>query len=136
MDVGNPSNMERLRDLLPDFAALGRAVEAYSVDDEAIRAQIRKDHARIGRTWCPHTATGFSVYDRLPDARKKGQSWIVEATAHPAKFDAIVEPLIGEAVPVPPALEALLARPARRIRLEPELASLAREIDEWKIIKT
>ena len=77
MDVGNPSNMERLRHLLPDFGALGRAVEAYSVDDESIRLQIRKDHARFARTWCPHTATGFSVYDRLPDARKSGArgSW-------------------------------------------------------------
>ena len=132
MDVGNPSNMERLRHLLPDLAVLGHAVEAYSVDDEAIRLQIRKDHARLARTWCPHTATGFSVYDRLPDARKIGRSWIVEATAHPAKFDAIVEPLIGEVVPVPPALEALLDRPARSIPLPPDLASLAREIDGWE----
>jgi threonine synthase len=131
MDVGNPSNMERLRHLLPDFTALGDAVEAYSVSDEEIRLQIRKDHARLGRTWCPHTATGFSVYDRLPDARKAGRSWIVEATAHPAKFDAIVEPLIGEAVPVPPALAALLARPARSVPLRAELASLVREIDAW-----
>ena len=132
MDVGNPSNMERLRHLLPDIAALSDAVEAYSVNDEEIRLQIRKDHARLGRTWCPHTATGFSVYDRLPDARKAGRSWIVEATAHPAKFDAIVEPLIGEALPVPPALAALLARPARSVPLRAELASLVREIDGWQ----
>jgi threonine synthase len=132
MDVGNPSNMERLRHLLPDFAAVIEAVEAYAVDDEAIRRQIRKDHARRGRTWCPHTATGFSVYDRLPEARTKGRSWIVEATAHPAKFDGIVEPLIGEAVLVPAALAALLARPARSIPLRAELASLVREIDDWQ----
>src|SRR5690606_17004560 len=36
MDVGNPSNMERLRHLLPDLGALREAVEAYPVDDESI----------------------------------------------------------------------------------------------------
>jgi threonine synthase len=56
----------------------------------------------------------------------------VEATAHPAKFDGIVEPLIGEAVLVPAALAALLARPARSIPLRAELASLVREIDDWQ----
>ena len=37
MDVGNPSNMERLRYLLPDFAAQRQSIEAYPVEDESIR---------------------------------------------------------------------------------------------------
>ena len=67
--------------------------------------------ARYGEVWCPHTATAFWVYDHLPPARKAGRPWIVSATAHPAKFETIVEPVIGRAVPVPPALADLL-RPA------------------------
>ena len=34
------------------------------------------------------------------------------ATAHPAKFESVVEPLIGRPLQVPPALADLLARPA------------------------
>jgi len=131
MDVGNPSNMERLRSLIPDFAELRASVEAYPVDDDQIRAQIAKDFARYGEIWCPHTATGFWVYDHLPPARRAGRSWIVSATAHPAKFEGIVEPVIGKAVPVPSALAALLARPTASTRLEPRLANLAAEIDSW-----
>jgi threonine synthase len=131
MDVGDPSNMERLRDLFPDFAELRKAVEAYPVDDDSIRAQIRKDYARYGRAWCPHTATGFFVYDQLPAGRKAGHAWIVEATAHPAKFDTIVEPVIGADVPVPAALAALLRRPVASNPLPPVLASLAEELDNW-----
>ena len=131
MDVGDPSNMERLRNLLPDFAGLRAAVEAYPVDDEAIRAQIGKDYARYGRIWCPHTATGFWVYDHLPPARRSGAPWIVSATAHPAKFESIVEPIIGRAVEVPEALRALLGRPASSIRIEPRLEQLAAELDRW-----
>jgi threonine synthase len=132
MDVGNPSNMERLRNLLPDFAELRSSVEAYPVDDEQIRAQIAKDHARYGEVWCPHTATGFWVYDHLPPARKTGRPWIVSATAHPAKFEGIVEPVIGRAVPVPPALAALLKRPTASTPLTPRLPDLATELDSWE----
>jgi threonine synthase len=132
MDVGNPSNMERLRQLLPDFAELRSAVEAYPVDDDAIRGQIAKDYARYGQIWCPHTATAFWVYDHLPAARREGRPWIVSATAHPAKFESIVEPLIGRAVPVPPALAVLLDKPTASTPLEPELARLAEALDDWK----
>jgi threonine synthase len=132
MDVGNPSNMERLRSLIPDFAELRSSVEAYPVDDDQIRAQIAKDFARYGEIWCPHTATGFWVYDHLPPARKSGRSWIVSATAHPAKFEGIVEPVIGKVVPVPPTLAALLKRSTESTRLGPRLGELAAELNAWQ----
>ena len=43
MDVGNPSNMERLRALHPDFEELQGQIGASSVDDIEIRATIRRD---------------------------------------------------------------------------------------------
>lgn len=132
MDVGNPSNMERLRNLIPDFAELRGTVEAYPVDDEAIRAQIAKDYARFGQVWCPHTATGFWVYDHLPASRRVGRPWIVCATAHPAKFETIVEPVIGRAVAVPEALADLLQRPTASVPLVPQLPRFAAELDRWK----
>jgi threonine synthase len=132
MDVGNPSNMERLRSLLPDFAELRSNIEAYPVDDASIREQIAKDYARYGEVWCPHTATAFWVYDHLPPARKAGRPWIVSATAHPAKFESIVEPVIGRTVPIPPALGALLERSTASTPLAPRLAMLAAELDSWK----
>lgn len=132
MDVGNPSNMERLRSLLPEFAELRANIEAYPVDDASIRAQIAKDYARYGEVWCPHTATAFWVYDHLPPARKAGRPWIVSATAHPAKFESIVEPVIGRAVPIPPALEQLLGRSTASTPLKAQLAELVGELDSWK----
>jgi threonine synthase len=131
MDVGDPSNMERLRHLLPDFAELRTSVESYPVDDGAIRAQIALGYERYGEVWCPHTATAFWVYDHLPPARKAGRPWIVSATAHPAKFESIVEPVIGRAVPVPPALAALLERSTASTALPPRLGRLAHELDSW-----
>lgn len=114
MDVGNPSNMERLRHLWGEADSLRTQVRAYSVDDEQIRAQIVAEFERQGIAWCPHTATGFHVYrNQLEDTDRAGKHWIIAATAHAAKFEEIVEPLVGEAVPVPDELARLLEWPAQ-----------------------
>ncbi len=131
MDVGDPSNMERLRHLIPDFGELRHAVEAYPVEDPAIRQQIAKDYRRCGRVWCPHTATAFWVYDQLPQARRSAEPWILVATAHPAKFDNIVEEIIGSAIPVPPELAALLELPAHCEAMAPQASALAQALDDW-----
>ena len=129
MDVGDPSNMERLQHLIPDFSDLRAAIEAYPVSDEKIIKQLAKDHVQRGKIWCPHTATGFSVYDQLPMGRQENEAWIVVATAHPAKFDHIVEEAIGTKVPVPSALEALLKLPTSYEKLEPEIAHFSIALD-------
>jgi threonine synthase len=125
MDVGNPSNMERLRHLFPAWEAVRGAVTARAVSDEEIRAQIRKDADRFGQLWCPHTATAFRVFDTMRDEQRRAGPWVAVATAHPAKFETIVEPLVGRAVPVPPALAALLERPTAAHSIAPELRALA-----------
>jgi threonine synthase len=124
MDVGNPSNLERLRAMFPEITALREAVRATSIDDAAIRDRITADHARFGVIWCPHTAVGAETWARLPARERDEHSWCVVATASPAKFPEIVEPLIGGKVPVPPALAELLGRPTQRESLAATLAAL------------
>lgn len=124
MDVGAPSNFERLRWLYRgDDAALRAAFTVRSVDDATIRATIAGRHARYGETFCPHTATAVHVLERLRAEGVQGD-WAVAATAHPAKFESIVEPLVGGPVAVPPALAELLARPAAAEPLAAEYAAL------------
>lgn len=123
MDVGNPSNMERLRALFPELAELRTAVSAQNVDDAAIRERIRQGFERYGQIWCPHTATAAEVYERLVVGKRPGR-WIIVSTAHPAKFSEIVEPLIGRKVPVPGSLAKLFARPTQCTEIEADLASL------------
>jgi threonine synthase len=125
MDVGNPSNMERVRALYPTFAAVSEHLSAESVDDATIRRRIGEDFMRFGREWCPHTATAAEVYQRLSDRERHDNPWILVATAHPAKFNDIVEPIIGRPVEVPPALARLLALPRHLTDLPPTLEALA-----------
>jgi threonine synthase len=120
MDVGNPSNMERLRHHWPTPEAVRAAVTAERVPDDAIRRRLREGPARWGEVWDPHTATAVEVR-----ARRAG--WphaVLVATAHPAKFDHVVEPLVGRPVPVPDALAAVMARSRPAPSIPPSLDAL------------
>jgi threonine synthase len=102
-------------------AARGEA-SALRVSDAEIREAIRTGPARYGRTWCPHTATAVRAWELLP-AEAAQRPWVVVATAHPAKFEDVVEPLVGAEVPMPPALAELMARPRHFIEIGPEFAA-------------
>jgi threonine synthase len=124
MDVGNPSNMERLRALFPQLPELRAAVSACSVTDEEIRARIRAGYEELGQIWCPHTATAAEAWQRLPAGRRGAGRWVLVSTAHAAKFREIVEPLIGRPVPVPDSLARLFARTARCVEMDASLKAL------------
>ncbi len=124
MDVGSPSNLERLMAMYPDASALRAAVSAVSIDDTAIRARIRADHEHYGVIWCPHTATAAEAWARLAPERRRAARWVLVATAHPAKFREIVEPLIGRPVPVPESLQQLFKRPARFTEIDATMPAL------------
>lgn len=122
MDVGAPSNMERVRHHWPTVEALRKVIRAERVTDTEIRHQIRRGPEIWGEVWDPHTATAVEVRERL-DA-EHDRDWILVATAHPAKFEQIVEPLIGETVPVPEALAAVMDRAAPAPTIAPTLDAL------------
>ena len=111
MDVGAPNNFERLLWLEPDAASLRAQLSAESVGDDAIRATIVDTWKRYGETVCPHTACAVRVLQRLRTRGVDGD-WAAVSTAHPAKFPEVVEPLIGQEVPLPPALATMLERPS------------------------
>jgi threonine synthase len=119
MDVGNPSNIERLLHLHPDFDELKSFARAHTVPDEEIEQVIKEEAAARGRVFDPHTAAAVRVRALLATPH-----WVVVATAHPAKFEAIVEPLVGREVETPPALAALLGKEPARVEIEPSLESL------------
>lgn len=126
MDVGDPSNMERLRHLVGEADVLREQMGVLSVSDAQIETAIREDYSEFGFATCPHTATASHTWRQLDNELADSYDWILVATAHPAKFETIVEPLIGEMVPVPPELAELLTRPATDVSIEPTLESLAR----------
>ncbi len=126
MDVGDPSNMERLRYQFDgDIGRIRAAVSAASVDDGRIRRRIRLEYSDSGAVLCPHTAAGVDACrGLLADAGAPAGDWVIASTAHPAKFETVVEPLIGTTVAPPPQLEELLSRRSSHEEIPAELAAL------------
>jgi threonine synthase len=124
MDVGNPSNMERLRSLHGDAWDIAQQVSAIPVSDLEIQQQIRLNKNEFNIVTCPHTATATHVWRTMSEEVRRATDWIAVATAHPAKFEQIVEPIIGEKVPLPADLERILQQPRRFVRIKPEANAL------------
>jgi threonine synthase len=125
MDVAEPSNFERLLDLYPKLEDLKGVAEAFSIDDEQIRASIQQEWSSHQRVWCPHSAVAMRVRSLL-----QGGDWIVTATAHPAKFETILEPLLKMKIDVPAPLQTLLSRPSHSTSIQPDLPSLQAAISK------
>ncbi len=125
MDVGAPSNFERLVALEPSL----RDVQVDLVEDDTIRARIVSEYVASGYVWCPHSATAVEAYERLAD---KDGVWVAAATAHPFKFADVIEPLIGVEVEAPAALAAILGREAEKVSIPAELSALAGALESEK----
>ena len=128
MDVGDPSNMERLLHHWPTATALRDTITAERVTDGQIEEQIRLGSGAWDTVWDPHTATAVEARERLdPD---DAHAWMLVATAHPAKFPEVVEPLIGREIDVPEPLAEVMARSHPVPEIEPDLDALD-EIVQW-----
>jgi threonine synthase len=133
MDVSNPSNLERLRNLIPEISELKKFMHAESVTDDEIRAEIRTSQKEWGQVLCPHTAVAAVVRKRNlqmhPSTPKR--PYIVVATAHPAKFESIVEPLIGHPLEIPEALAEILLKPSQKTQIEPSYEAFIQAIAKF-----
>lgn len=123
MDVGAPSNFERLHALLDD--ALPGRIDGASVDDAATLARMARTEREEGLQVCPHTAVGLEALARWRAASGGVDvPALVLATAHPAKFPEAVRRATGRDPEPAPALEALKSAPTRVEPLEPTAEAL------------
>ncbi len=129
MDVGNPSNMERLRSLLGDAKSLNHIVSATAVTDSEIELSIRAVFEQQTMAICPHTATAMHVYQQFDESERQAHDWAIVSTAHPAKFESIVEPIVQQELPLPPALLQIMTRPSKFTHMRPTLPALQAQLD-------
>ena len=121
MDVGDPSNVERMRWLFgDDLQAMRRVITASVHTDAEVRGAIGELWRTHGYLADPHTAIGYLGSKRAP----RDGTTVFLATAHAAKFREVVEPVIAAPVALPPALEEALGRPRSVARIKPKLSEL------------
>jgi threonine synthase len=135
MDVGHPSNFERMRWLYHDNVdEMRRDISGCRFRDEDVREIIRRVYGDRGYLLDPHSAIAYLGLKRQEgmDGRggRNGRIGILLATAHPAKFAEIVSPIIGRAVEKPPPLAEALARPRHIIRIDPTVDAVRRVLQD------
>lgn len=106
MDVGYPSNFERMMFLFKNVETMRQHLHAYSFSDaqteEAIQYVFRT------RNYCldPHGAVGYLGLKKYLNQNPIPSIGVFLATAHPAKFAETVEKQIGNEVVMPERLQA------------------------------
>jgi threonine synthase len=128
MDVGDPSNFERIRWLYRDDPdGLRRDVTGVSVTDAETSDTIAEVYGRTGYVLDPHGAVGVRAHRRRADAGR-GPS-VVLATAHPAKFPDVVERATGRPVPLPPGIAAVMSAQEHMENIAADLGALGAALD-------
>ncbi len=134
MDVGAPSNLERLRAMMRSGQDL--PLIATSVDDATTLAALRDAYETAGLLLDPHTAVAWAAAARVHDLgradasrthaaeRADASPCVILATAHPAKFPTAVAEATGTVAPVPERLERALALGERSVSIGPTLSDL------------
>jgi threonine synthase len=124
MDVGAPSNFERIRALYDDdLDRMREDLVGAAFEDAAVVAEIGRVYREHGYLLDPHGAIAWLALQRrlAQGPRARG---VFLATAHPAKFREVVEPAIGQPVPLPATLAEALSRPRSSARLPVDYSAL------------
>ncbi len=125
MDVGRPSNFERLKSLLA-IDELRSLIKGHSCTDSHTLKSIQRIHEETGYIADPHTAVGLDAVKNLTSPV------IVTATAHPAKFPETIEKAIGHQPEQVPHLTVLKEKPIRVQTLEPHSEALKSQLESWE----
>ena len=126
MDVGDPSNFERMMQLCDeDIVALRGELRGFSCSDVKIKQAIAEIYNKYGYLSDPHSAVGYLATKHLA----VDGFWL--STAHAAKFGEVVEPVAGVAPELPQSLAEMVDRDRKFTVIEAKedvLAAYLREM--------
>jgi threonine synthase len=124
MDVGNPSNFVRVMELFGyDHSSVKEAVSSYRVSDNSTLETIRDVYNNEHYLLEPHGAVAYHALQKY-QALNLTQPGIILETAHPVKFDAVVEKCTGQSVEIPVSASHLAGLKKMSIKINPEFREL------------
>lgn len=122
MDVGAPSNFDRIIDLYKaSYESVIKDIIGFTYTDDEIKQTILNVYNTSGYLLDPH---GACAYQALKDGRNSDETGIFLATAHPAKFKEIVEDIIDKEIILPEKLESFTKKNKLSIKLPADSESV------------
>ncbi len=128
MDVGNPSNFERMLHLFNrNWKAMRSLMSGYSVTDSETLELIGDFYRRRNHFLDPHTAVGIHAVKRFlygrAGSREMGTN-VVLSTAHAAKFTETVEKATGKKPTIPPQLQKPMEKEKKALSMGADMGEL------------
>lgn len=125
MDVGNPSNLERMKLLYDnDLGKMRSEIISFSFNDADTIDGIKEVFDLYKYIIDPHGAVGYLALKRfLSGYNKNDYNAIVVETAHPAKFKDVVESTINTKIEMPVRLAECLSKEKHSIILDSKFES-------------
>lgn len=127
MDVGNPSNFERLSSLLPDVSDFLKEMTGVAFDDQTTKEAMVSVYKKTGYIMDPHGAVGYLGLMKNEKVRSGEVNGVFLETAHPAKFIETVEETLKTKIEIPARLQEFLNREKKAINLGIDYA----DFKEW-----
>ena len=109
MDVGNPSNLERIISLFPNHSDLTSFISTFTFSDEETLEGIREFYSKYNYIIDPHTSVGYLGAKKAIELNPKSHQ-IILSTAHPAKFLNVIEDALNISPEIPENLQAVLKK--------------------------
>ncbi|MBT3449973.1 MAG: threonine synthase [Bacteroidetes Order II. Incertae sedis bacterium] len=125
MDVGAPSNFERLQGML-SYSEISKNIWGTTVSDEETMLRMSAVSDCTGYIADPHTAVGIEAILRFRKemgGRDKDPT-VVLSTAHPAKFPETIQKVLGTTAEEPERLSSLRSGATRVQEIEPTQEAL------------
>lgn len=121
MDVGNPSNFKRIVRLLKQKNM--RSLKGYSFNSAETKTAIQEVFRQTGYIMDPHGAVGYLGLKHYLKEMPERSGFFLE-TAHPAKFDNIVYPLVNGTLQIPERFYSYQNKKSVSIRIAPDYTAL------------
>ena len=131
MDVGAPSNFERLRTVLSD-EDMRRIILGASVSDDSTIMSMRSVYEEAGYVADPHTAVALTAARMYREASKDDGPVVVLAGAHPAKFPETMRRALGITPIASPPLASLVDLPRNVRPISAVTDDLVAELLAWE----
>ena len=109
MDVGNPSNLERISTLFPGEGDLQKFIQSYHFDDDQTVEAIIEFYNKYNYVIDPHTAVGYLGAKKSIENGSKAHQ-IILSTAHPVKFLSVIEKALNISPAIPERLAVVLKK--------------------------
>ncbi|WMN12588.1 threonine synthase [Marivirga salinae] len=114
MDVGNPSNFQRMMDLFSENK-IKEKVKGYAFSDEATLEVMKKVNSENDYLLDPHGAVGYlSLTEYMKTSEGIG---VFLETAHPCKFMDVVKKVTDKNI-LPDSAQALMQKEKKSVKME------------------